>query len=88
MIAELLATARVEPHYAALDEAAKRQLLLRLLNDARPLRVMGAVYSDLARHELAIFETARSVLDRYGRMAIRQKSISAPQLARAGRIRS
>lgn len=76
VVAELLATARLEPDYAALDEAAKRALLLRLLNDARPLRVLGAQYSDLARHELAIFENARSVLQRYGRNAIRHYIIS------------
>ena len=76
VIAELLATARVEPRYAALDELAKRELLMRLLNDARPLRVLGAQYSELAQHELAIFEMARSVLDRYGRMAIRHYIIS------------
>ncbi len=76
VIAELLATARVEPDYGALDEAAKRTLLLRLLNEVRPLRVPDASYSDLARHELAIFEMARSVLQRYGRQAIRHYIIS------------
>jgi phosphoenolpyruvate carboxylase len=29
VVAELLATARIEPDYASLDEAAKRALLLR-----------------------------------------------------------
>ncbi|MFT3718016.1 phosphoenolpyruvate carboxylase [Pseudorhodoferax sp.] len=76
VVAELLATARVEPDYAALDEAAKRALLLRLLNDARPLRVLGAQYSDHVRSEIAIFESARSVLERYGRNAIRHYIIS------------
>jgi phosphoenolpyruvate carboxylase len=76
VVAELLATARLEPHYAALDETAKRTLLLRLLNDARPLRVMNAEYSELTRHELAIFENARSVLQRFGRLAIRHYIIS------------
>ncbi len=76
VVAELLAVARIEPHYAALDEAAKRVLLVQLLNDARPLRVLGTPYSDLARHEIAIFEMARSVLDRYGRNAIRHYIIS------------
>ncbi|MBW4947728.1 phosphoenolpyruvate carboxylase, partial [Klebsiella pneumoniae] len=45
VLAELLAAARIEEDYAALDEAAKRALLLRLLNDARPLRVIGASYT-------------------------------------------
>jgi phosphoenolpyruvate carboxylase len=38
VLAELLATARLAPAYAALAEAEKRQLLLGLLTDARPLR--------------------------------------------------
>ena len=42
VVAELLAVAGVEPAYSALDEEAKRAVLLRLLNDARPLRVIGA----------------------------------------------
>ena len=49
VVAELLATARIETAYGALSEAGKRALLLRLLNDARPLRVVGAGYSDHAR---------------------------------------
>ena len=35
------ATARIEANYASLQESAKRALLVRLLNDARPLRVLG-----------------------------------------------
>ena len=76
VVAELLATARLEPAYSALDEAARQALLLKLLNDARPLRVHGADYSPLARGELAIFETAREMLARYGRGAIRHAIIS------------
>ncbi len=76
VLAELLATARIEPDYAALDEAQRRALLLGLLNDARPLRVPGAPYSEHTRGELAIFETAAQVLRRYGRAAIRHCIIS------------
>ena len=76
VLAELLAVARIDPDYASLDEAAKRALLLRLLDDARPLRVMGATYSPLAQGELAIFETARSVRERFGKEAIRHYIIS------------
>jgi phosphoenolpyruvate carboxylase len=76
VVAELLATARVCPDYSALDEAGRRTLLLQLLNDARPLRVMGAAYSDRAQGELAIFETARLTLQRYGREALRHYIIS------------
>ena len=46
VVAELLAVARIEPDYSALPEAARRELLLRLLNDARPLRVRAAAYSE------------------------------------------
>jgi len=76
VVAELLATARVCPDYAALDEAAKRTLLLRLLNEARPLRVLGATYSDWTRSELAVFETALHMRQRYGAHAIRHYIIS------------
>ncbi len=80
VIAELLKVARVEADYTALGEAARRALLLRLLDDARPLRVVGAVqaeaYSELARSELAIFETAALMLRRYGREALRHCIIS------------
>jgi len=76
VVAELLKAARVEPDYSALDEAARRQLLLRLLNDARPLRVRGHAYSELAEGEIAIFETAVEMLRRYGRDALRHYIIS------------
>ena len=76
VVAELLAKARIAPTYAALDEAAKRELLMRLLNDARPLRVVGAAYSAHARAELAIFEAARTARARFGKEAIRHYIIS------------
>ena len=76
VVAELLRVARVEADYAALDEAARRDLLLRLLNDARPLRVRGADYSALAQGELAIFEAAAEGRRRFGREAIRHYIIS------------
>ena len=76
VIAELLKVARVEPGYAALPEPAKRELLLGLLNDARPLRVVGASYSPLAQGEIAIFEAARRLRERYGAQAIRHYIIS------------
>ncbi|MFT7772452.1 phosphoenolpyruvate carboxylase [Roseateles sp.] len=76
VLAELLATARIESDYAALDEAAKRELLLRLLNDARPLRVIGARYTDKTLGELATFEAAREALARFGREALRHYIIS------------
>jgi phosphoenolpyruvate carboxylase len=76
VVAELLRVARIEPDYSALPEAARRERLLALLADARPLRVRGAEYSALAQGELAIFETAREALLRYGREAIRHYIIS------------
>ena len=76
VVAELLAVARIEPNYANLDEAAKRTLLVDLLNDARPLRVVGTVYSAHARGELAIFEAARTARARFGKEAIRHYIIS------------
>ena len=76
VVAELLAVARVEPAYASLDESARRKLLLGMLNDARPLRVLGTVYSELAQSELAIFEAALSARTRFGKEAIRHYIIS------------
>lgn len=76
VIAELLKSARLEADYSGLDEAARRELLLGLLNDARPLRVHGAAYSEHTRHELKIFEAAGQMLARYGREAMRHYIIS------------
>jgi phosphoenolpyruvate carboxylase len=76
VVAELLQAARLHADYSGLDEDAKRALLMRLLNDARPLRVHGAAYSDLALSELAIFECARQMLSQYGREALRHYIIS------------
>jgi phosphoenolpyruvate carboxylase len=76
VVAELLAKARIEADYSALQEAAKRALLVKLLNDARPLRVMGASYSAHTQAELAIFEAALVMRQRYGHEAIRHYIIS------------
>ncbi len=76
VVAELLRVARVEADYSALDEAGRRDRLLALLGDARPLRVRGAAYSKLAQDELEIFETAREAMAAYGREAIRHYIIS------------
>ncbi|AOS78050.1 MULTISPECIES: phosphoenolpyruvate carboxylase [Hydrogenophaga] len=75
-VAELLATARLAPDYSALDETAKRTVLLRTLDDVRPLRVPGAGYSDHTRGELAIFEAAKRGRERFGAQAIRHAIIS------------
>ena len=76
VIAELLAVARIEPQYARLQEDARRALLVGLLQDARPLRVIGGRYSEHTRGELAIFETAKRMRERFGVQAIRHYIIS------------
>ena len=76
VVAELLAVARIEPDYTRLDELAKRELLVRLLNDARPLRVMGTDYSAHTKSEIAIFEAAKIMRQRFGAQAIRHYIIS------------
>jgi phosphoenolpyruvate carboxylase len=70
VIQELLAIAKVHPHYSRLSESEKRELLLRLLNETRPLRVLGTQYSEHTESELAIFETARLARQTFGRDAI------------------
>ena len=76
VVAELLRVARIENDYAGLTEDARRELLLRLLSDARSLRVRGAAYSPLALGELEIFETAREARARFGAEALRHYIIS------------
>jgi len=80
VVAELLAVARIEADYSALAEPARRELLLRVLDDARPLRVGASerdeAYSEASRNELAIFETAAEMLRRFGREALRHCIIS------------
>ncbi|WP_180132487.1 phosphoenolpyruvate carboxylase [Rhodoferax sp. BLA1] len=76
VLTELLAQARVCPNYAELDEEPKCQLLLKLLNETRPLRVVGAPYSEHTLSEIAIFEAAKTMRERYGAQAIRHYIIS------------
>jgi phosphoenolpyruvate carboxylase len=76
VVAELLKIAKVEPDYSALAEDARRDLLVRQLNDARPLRVRAAAYSAHTVAELAIFEAAVVMLARYGRASMRHYIIS------------
>ena len=70
VMAELLAVAQVHSDYAQLAEADKCALLQRLLQEARPLRVVGVQYSALTTSELAIFEMAKTMRARYGQQAI------------------
>jgi phosphoenolpyruvate carboxylase len=76
VVAELLRVARIHDHYSSLNEGQRRACLLALLNDARPLRVHAAAYSQLALDELEIFATARAALASHGRDAIRHCIIS------------
>jgi len=76
VLSELLSTARITPDYSTLDEAAKCTLLLSLLCDARPLRVMGADYSAHTLSEIGVFETAKQMRDQFGAQAIRHYIIS------------
>ena len=76
VVAELLATARIEANYSALDEVAKRKLLMGLLSDARALQVHGITYSAHTQGELAIFAAAKVMRQRFGADAIRHYIIS------------
>ena len=76
VVAELLKTARIAVDYSGLDEAAKRSLLMSLLNDARTLQVQGVEYSAHAQGELAIFRMAKTMRHRFGYQAIRHYIIS------------
>jgi phosphoenolpyruvate carboxylase len=76
VVAELLASARVHSSYSTLNEGDKRELLLRQLNDARPLRMPHAPYSPHTLGELAIFDAARTGRQQLGPHAIRHCIIS------------
>ncbi|HEY6512430.1 MAG TPA: phosphoenolpyruvate carboxylase [Burkholderiaceae bacterium] len=76
VIAELLRVARLEADYGALPEGQRCTLLVQLLHDARPLRVVGYRYSDWTGSELAVFEAARDALRAYGAGALRHYIIS------------
>ncbi|MCB5363542.1 phosphoenolpyruvate carboxylase [Pusillimonas sp. CC-YST705] len=76
VLAELLKVARLEPDYAGLSEDERCELLQRLLNDARPLRVRGHRYSEPTVGELAVFDAAGVAVATYGPQAIRHYIIS------------
>ena len=75
-VAELLAIARPGTDYQALDESGRIALLLEELATPRPLTAPSVNYSDETRGELAIFHTARSIHERYGKAAIENVIIS------------
>ena len=75
-LVELMATAGVEANYAGLDEAAKQTLLLKILSEARPLRLPFATYSERTQSEFDVFVTARRLRLAFGPEAIRHYIIS------------
>ncbi len=75
-LTEMLAHARVVENYAALTEAEKQTLLMRLLSDPRPVRLLGATYSTAVADELAIFAKAAELRERFGEDAIRHYIVS------------
>jgi len=76
VLAELFARAGVEADYAALNEEDKRALLLRELDQPRPLFSPYENYGDETNSELAILRAAREIRLRYGPRAIRNYIIS------------
>lgn len=76
VLSELLNFAAIERNYSALSEGEKRKLLLSLLKDPRPLRVVGHQYSEFSISEIAIFEMAKRMRELFGAEAIRHYIIS------------
>jgi phosphoenolpyruvate carboxylase len=75
-LTEMFAAARVVTDYSRLSEEEKQMQLLRLLRDPRPLRFPGAVYSQRAESELAIFNAAYEMRSLFGADSIRHYIIS------------
>ncbi|HEY9236831.1 MULTISPECIES: phosphoenolpyruvate carboxylase [Phenylobacterium] len=78
-IAELLAVAGVCPDYGALDEEARRRLLLGELSHGRLLYSPYADYSDETRREYAVLSQAARSRALYGPQAIRAYIVSNTQ---------
>ncbi len=76
VLAELLQVSSVEKDYSSLSEVQKRELLVSLLKDPRPLRVLGHGYSDFTVSEIAIFEMAKKMRQLFGAETIRHYIIS------------
>jgi phosphoenolpyruvate carboxylase len=76
VLAELLKVASIQADYSSLSEEQRRELLLSLLKDPRPLRVVGHPYSDFAISEIAIFEMAKKIRQLFGNDTIRHYIIS------------
>ena len=76
VVAELLRGANIESGYEHLEENSKIELLLILLDDARSLRSRHVSYTEIAEQELAIFEAAFEMNQRFGSETIRHAIIS------------
>ncbi|WP_413192605.1 phosphoenolpyruvate carboxylase [Pararobbsia alpina] len=76
VIAELLSNAGVIADYTTLSESEKVALLQAELAQSRPLRSSWLDYSDRTVSELAVFEAARSIRERFGARAVRNYIIS------------
>ncbi|MCF8181022.1 MAG: phosphoenolpyruvate carboxylase, partial [Limnohabitans sp.] len=76
VLTELLKVASIQADYSSLSEMQKRELVLSLLKDPRPLRVVGHQYSEFAISEIAIFEMAKKTRQLFGNDAIRHYIIS------------
>ncbi len=74
--AELLKVAGVCEDYEALDEAARRELLLSELSHSRPLHSPFAQYSDETQREIDVLSAAADAKRLYGKDAIRAYIVS------------
>jgi len=75
-VAELLARAGVDAHYAALEEEARIALLTRELAGPRPLRSPHLEYSHRVQRELAVLAAAADGRRRFGARAVPHYVIS------------
>ncbi len=62
--------------YLSLSETARQRVLLRELATARPLYNPYVTYDEQTQRELAIFQTATDIKNRFGETAINQSIIS------------
>ena len=76
VVAELLAAAEVTPDYRRLDEEQRVRLLSRELSHTRPLVSPHLAYSERTLAELAVFDAARELRERFGSRAIDKHIVS------------
>ncbi|MEO7031316.1 MAG: phosphoenolpyruvate carboxylase [Herbaspirillum sp.] len=76
VLTELLQKSGVTDDYSKLQETEKIELLLREIDNPRPLHSPFHTYSDETSSELAILNAAHNIRQRYGARAIRNYIIS------------